>query len=158
MRSRTKAIPVFSDHERFFKFIKISQGGDCWDWIGAKNSDGYGMFLFSNGLVRARRQFRAHRVSYSIFKGELSKDLVIDHICRNKSCVNPDHLREVTNKVNIIENSSSIAALHKAKNFCSNGHEYTIENTFYRSNASHRNCKQCNRNNANNYYLKKKER
>lgn len=69
----------------------------CWNWIGALNSKGYGCISTGgknkNGLV--------HRVSYELHVGPIPDGLTIDHLCRNKVCVNPAHLEPVTIRTNI---------------------------------------------------------
>lgn len=77
--------------ERFWSHVDQSE--DCWEWTGAR-ADGYGMF----GVHR--RMYGAHRVSYVLAHGMMPSGLVIDHICHNRVCVNPDHLRAVTSKQN----------------------------------------------------------
>lgn len=78
--------------ERFMSFVR--ENGECWEWTGFKNR-GYGMFCVKN------KQLRAHRISYTIFVGEIPKTMVIDHLCKNKDCVNPKHLEAVTNEENV---------------------------------------------------------
>lgn len=104
------------DIKRFESFYKIIN--NCFVWQGYKDKDGYGTFYFK------KKNRRAHRVSYYIKFGDISKDMVIDHICKNRSCVNPEHLRLVTKEQNTMENSKSIGAVNKAKKFCKNGHVF----------------------------------
>lgn len=70
------------------KYVVQSDG--CWQWLGAKTTLGYGYLQ-----ERGKNHF-AHRVVYSHFKGSISKDLVLDHLCRNRLCVNPAHMECVT--------------------------------------------------------------
>jgi len=80
---------------RLFSKIKMpASPGDCWEWIGGKNSLGYGLFY------RDGRQGGAHRATYEVYNGPIADGLVIDHLCHNTGCVNPDHLRAVTRKQN----------------------------------------------------------
>ena len=80
-------------HERLMTGMEIDPSG-CWLWKGLVDRDGYGVF----GLNR--RSFRAHRVAYELLVGPIPDGLMIDHLCRVTSCINPDHLEPVTNKEN----------------------------------------------------------
>lgn len=76
------------------KYQVTSKG--CWVWKGAKwEETNYGQMRIGGKLIRA------HRVSYLLFKGEIPAGTEIDHLCRNKLCVNPDHLEAVTHQVNM---------------------------------------------------------
>ncbi|GJJ22298.1 HNH endonuclease signature motif containing protein [Mycolicibacterium mageritense] len=83
---------IIGDDERRF-WSKVDMSGDCWEWLGWKHK-GYGQFH------RAGVDVGAHRISYEIANGPISPELVVDHICHNPGCVNPDHLRAVTVKQN----------------------------------------------------------
>lgn len=91
---------------RFSSFVKKEK---CWVWRGNKDKDGYGIF----GLRRKNR--RAHRVSYYAYYGMITKGMVIHHECRNKSCVNPKHLKEATP----LENRRL-----SLSDFCKKGHKF----------------------------------
>lgn len=73
--------------------------GGCWLWNGFIYPNGYGQLKWK---YQGRSDFNAHRISYRIYKGEVPKGLEIDHLCRVRRCVNPDHLEAVTHQVNII--------------------------------------------------------
>ena len=68
----------------------------CWLWEGAVSSDGYGSISVSG------KSAWAHRVSYTVFRGEIPTGLTIDHICRVRCCVNPAHLRVLTMRENTL--------------------------------------------------------
>lgn len=70
----------------------------CWEWKSQIDRHGYGKFR--TVLDGTRRTTGAHRAAFLAFKGDIEGDLVIDHLCRNRSCVNPDHLQAVTNQLN----------------------------------------------------------
>lgn len=76
------------------KFVKNLET-DCLEWIGCKDKLGYGVLSLNN------KSYLAHRVAYLSFKGEIPEGLVLDHLCRNASCLNIDHLEAVTQKVNM---------------------------------------------------------
>lgn len=129
---------------RFMKFVEKDQDG-CWNWKGHIARKGYGSFHSKERL--------AHRVSYLLFKGELIKNLTIDHLCRNRKCVNPDHLEQVTSKENRDRGLCGILRTH-----CSNGHEFSKENTYLYPNARNKRvCKTCKKEQSRKASLKRKE-
>lgn len=87
--------------ERFW--AKVEKTETCWNWNGGKTPGGYGkVTASSNGMAG---QFYVHRLSYFLARGEDPEGRDIDHMCHNRSCVNPEHLRPVTTKQNM-ENRS----------------------------------------------------
>ena len=78
--------------ERFWP--KVSKGAGCWEWTGARKPNGYGNFLFRGST------WMAHRVSWVLSRGEIPAGMLVDHLCFNHACVNPSHLRLVTQKQN----------------------------------------------------------
>lgn len=106
----------------------------CWLWTGYVAPDGYGQ-LCSKDFPRD-----AHRAVYEAIKGEIPAGMHLDHICRQRSCVNPDHLRPVTRRQNVLENSESLTARNLAKKCCPKcGGEYT-QNPY---SANRRQCVPC---------------
>jgi hypothetical protein len=79
----------------------------------------------------------------TLVRGPIETGLTVDHLCRNRRCVNPDHLEIVTNKDNILR-GLSFAAMNKAKTHCIHGHEFNEQNTRHRHNGT-RECLQCRR-------------
>lgn len=122
---------------RFFKFVDKWYDG-CWRWMGGFHHSGYGLFT-----PYQSKTVWAHRFSYELAKGPIPDGLVIDHLCRVPSCVNPDHLEAVTPRENALR-GNTIPAANAAKTHCKNGHEYTPENTYLTS-KNQRQCRICNK-------------
>lgn len=129
------------NHKDLLRFQKkldiVSNGADgCWIWQGHKRKDGYGRFWRQGSCQYA------HRISYEIFHGPISNGLVIDHQCRNRICVRPDHIRAVNIRTNCIENSMSGPVVNSLKTHCPKGHGYTKDNTYIHPDGSRR-CRVC---------------
>jgi hypothetical protein len=124
-----KPIPPVSeaDRERFFQSVHKTNG--CWLWTGPV-AYGYGSFTL------AGRTFRAHRVSYILAGRDLPVGLVVDHLCREKQCVNPAHLEAVTSGENTRRG-------HSYPSHCKRGHELSGENV--RMVGKQRKCRLCQR-------------
>lgn len=94
------------------KSIPVPESG-CWIWLGAKQTNGYGHLGYMG------KTYLAHRISYQEHVGAIPEKMVLDHICHVRDCVNPDHLRPVTNAQNLLaENSLSISAICARKEVC----------------------------------------
>jgi hypothetical protein len=118
---------------------KYAVNGDgCWIWTASKLKSGYGIFTDTN-----RRSITAHKWSYLHFNGVIPDGFVIDHICRQTSCVNPAHLQAITQSENI-KRSLHVQA-RGARTHCSNGHEYTAANTVRIAGRRGRICLACRR-------------
>lgn len=108
---------------------------DCWLWMGKLDPTDYGSFSRFPILGT-----KAHRISYFLLVGELPKELVLDHLCRIRHCVNPDHLELVTRSVN--SRRGAPAAINRSKTHCPEGHEYLGGNLVIDTRGS-RNCRVC---------------
>ena len=84
--------------KRFWQ--KVEKTDSCWVWRAGVDRNGYGKFQ-----VEGRNMF-AHRVSFILSGRNISNGLVIDHICRNQRCVNPDHMEVVTRQENVRRGNS----------------------------------------------------
>ena len=128
----------------------IPQSNQCIEWHGKLNHGGYGMI---RGDDKNHLDVRVHRISYEIYVGKIPKGYVIDHKCRNRKCVNPQHLRTVTRKVNNLENSINPIALNLNKTKCLRGHPFNKENTRIetrKDGRTMRRCKKCRKLKVNN--------
>ena len=117
---------------RFQKFIELDLLEGCWLWKGSCNHDGYGKFTIFYKTIAA------HRVAYEHWNGSIPDGLVIDHLCRNRNCVYPGHMRIVTVK----ENTNAGRNYEREKTICIRGHEFNDKNTYQDPNGSRR-CKPC---------------
>ncbi len=102
---------------------KVRKTESCWLWTGATNDKGYGYFWEGKGKWR-----KAHRVSLSIHGVDIPSGMVVDHICRVRNCVNPAHLRVVTQRQNALENNIGPVAMHNAATHCPKGHSLSGDN------------------------------
>lgn len=100
---------------------------ECWIWAGQTDGQGYGSVSIYVGNGRSTTQ-RAHRLMYENLVGPIPKGLVIDHLCRNHTCVNPKHLEPVTSGENVLRGISS-PAMNARKTHCLRGHPFDKKNT-----------------------------
>jgi hypothetical protein len=112
---KRKVIPA---EERFWDKVNKRKNG-CWEWAGAINKYGYGSFRGHNS-----KDTKSHIFSYELHKGEISTGLQLDHLCRNRSCCNPEHLEAVT----VQENQNRGVPFRAARTHCVNGHPLTDDN------------------------------
>lgn len=114
-------------------WARVRPTGFCWEWTGQLDAHGYGTVKTPD----ARTQSKAHRVSYELMVGPIPEGLVIDHLCRNTVCVNPDHLEPVTTAENT---RRGLPGMRRPT--CYRGHEWTEDNIFPKPNGG-RECRRC---------------
>jgi hypothetical protein len=117
--------------DRFWSKVDRREG-ECWLWTAGLNQHGYGWFHNSESQL-------AHRHAYELLRGPIPDGLVIDHLCRNRACVNPDHMEPVTRGENVRRGAKGRLVTH-----CVNGHVYDEANTYTRGNGT-RSCRTCRR-------------
>lgn len=108
--------------ERFWNKVAITSLHGCWEWAACKNPAGYGRFKFEG------KTYLAHRVARTLTRGSISEGLELDHLCRNRGCVNPLHLEAVSHKENLRRGAGLGGVLHTSKTHCLREHERTPEN------------------------------
>ena len=123
---------------RLMLHTKKSAAG-CWLWTGHMSEAGY-------GIIQANGTRRAHRVSYEFFRGPIPAGRQLDHLCRVRNCINPEHLEVVTQQENI-NRGNGFAVINKNKRHCVHGHEFTPENTIKQTSRgkTYRACRECRR-------------
>lgn len=123
-----------NDERRFTH--KVLNTGQCWLWLGHRDKQGYGGFQLQ--IDGVNKWCKAHRISYQHYVEPIPDGLVIDHLCRNTSCVNPQHLEPVT----VGENNRRGINRNKMKTHCPRNHPYDEANTYLDRNGS-RICRAC---------------
>lgn len=124
--------------EAFWSKAIPEPNSGCWLWTAGCTAAGYSRFLRKYG----------HRASYEALVGPIPEGLQIDHLCRERSCVNPAHLEPVTCRENVMRGMAPLinASLQLSKTHCPKGHEYTASNTYVKKNQNgnpRRACRTC---------------
>lgn len=137
-----------SDLARFHPKVERRRDG-CHEWIGGRWDNGYGRFSFDGS------PYYAHRVAYAIAYGECPTDVILDHTCRNRWCVNPEHLEPLrTLGENLMRSPDTQASINAAKTQCIRGHDFDQENTYIKPNGN-RGCRRCRKTASDAHYARK---
>lgn len=115
------------------RVVPMMDDRGCWEWSGALHPQGYTQFWVPGERIPRK----GHRASYEIHKGPIPDGLEIDHLCRNRGCVNPNHLEAVTHQVNMLR-GETVAAFSARKTTCKMGHTFDWVNSY-----SKRGCRTC---------------
>ena len=118
-------------------WVRVDKSDSCWLWVGGRDGDGYGE------LKAGRKKIMAHRFAYEILVGPIPDSLTLDHLCRVRVCVNPDHLEPVTSVINVMRGESPWA-INARKTHCVRGHLLEGSNLCERKDGR-RECRTCTR-------------
>lgn len=124
--------PLLNDPSRFMRFwSQVLIGDGCWEWQGSIPGGPHGGYGRCTGGL-------AHRVAYEFCVGPIPADKELDHLCRNRACVRPDHLEPVTHRINMLR------APFARRPVCPRGHPLQAPN-LYLTRTGTRQCKECRR-------------
>ncbi|MFF7795635.1 HNH endonuclease [Streptomyces sp. NPDC007991] len=123
--------------DRITERVTVNDAG-CWIYTGHLDRYGYGRISYEG------KSREAYRIAYEHSVGPVPAGMELDHLCRVRQCVNPNHLEAVSPATNKLR-SNSFGGVNARKTACVHGHPYTSENTGYQNNGKYRYCKECRR-------------
>lgn len=126
----------------FWRKVDKEAPNGCWQWLGSQGAKGYAQWHIAGKIIYV------HRYAYNVLVGEIPPELIIDHLCRNRSCVNPEHIELVTQRENILR-GIGLAAQGSVATHCPQGHPYDDQNTYIYQ--GRRYCRACGRQRTSNY-------
>lgn len=130
--------PFTSFHHNLLFQLQIRFNADgCLEWQGGLDKDGYGRFCGPK-----RKGVRAHRWAYEHWVGRIPDGAVIDHLCRNRKCVNPEHLEAVSHRENVHRGEGFAGLAYQNRLYCKRGHERSVVGSIL-TGSGIRLCKQC---------------
>ena len=132
------------DRARIERSYRLDANG-CWISTLTQNGNGYTQICLK--VDGQRRMVLTHRASYVAFVGPIPDGLVLDHLCRNRACINPDHLEAVTQSVNVLRGERT----YELKSECKQGHPFDAANTYARPDGRGRQCRTCVRTSSREY-------
>lgn len=121
-RRQYRPKPRRTPEDRFWP--KVDATGDSWEWTAKLDNTGYGRFT-----VRRGKTIAAHRFAYEVLVGPIPEGLQLDHLCRRRNCLNPDHLEPVTAQINVLR--SGVSKKRGARTHCRAGHPYSADNVVH---------------------------
>lgn len=143
------AVAQQEDVDKFWSLV--SKVGSCWLWTGTRSPLGYGIFKIGKSATGA------HRFAYECEIGPIPSGMVMDHLCKNPSCVRPDHLEPVTQRENVLRGNAPVAITRRL-GVCVRGHDLNDEVNIYVAPSGERRCVACLRIVRHERYLRHKRR
>ena len=122
----------------------VKKTDSCWLWLGSANELGYGQVFLGYKL------HRAHRVAYEMVVGPIPKGMTLDHLCRTRACVKPDHLEPISQRDNVLR-GQGITAQKARQTHCKRGHPFDLFNTYWNRRGG-RICRICSNAHSLRYY------